>query len=68
LKYQSLCGLEGYYELRFMRLDCQTSVTHIIVGTIIRYRTLFLCSSAKMLFTLFIVTPLLLLFLKVVIV
>ena len=25
LKYQSLCGLEGYDELRFMRLDCQTS-------------------------------------------
>ena len=25
LKYQSLCGIEGYDELRFMRLDCQTS-------------------------------------------
>lgn len=25
LKYQSLYGLGGYYELRFMRLDCQTS-------------------------------------------
>ena len=26
LKYQSLCGIEGYDELRFMRLVCQTSV------------------------------------------